>query len=246
MHTEYHKWYSERLERDMELKVYGHYGKPLLIIPTQGGRYHESEDYGIIGVLEPYINGGKIKVIAPGSIDYDAWAHPSADVNHRAYWGSQYEGYITSEVVPFIRNNCNNQDIRIAITGFSMGAFHAANFFFKHPFVYDTLIAISGMYDLKPLLGEFSDDAIYFNSPLFYLRNLEDHTILEQLRQNRIIIATGQGRWEEDAIADTHEMKAVLEQKSIPAWIDFWGHDVDHDWIWWRKMLPHYIEKIDF
>ncbi len=241
MHTEYHKWFSERLQCDMELKVYGHYGKPVLIFPTQGGRYHESEDYGIIGVLEPFINGGKIKVVAPDSIDYEAWAHPSADVNHRAYWASQYEGYITHEVVPFISVNCNNNDIRIVATGFSMGAYHAANFFFKHPYVFDKVIAISGMYDLKPLLGEFNDDAIYYNSPLFYLRNLEDHHVLEQLRQNQIIIATGQGLWEEDAIADTHEIKSVLEQKSIPAQIDFWGHDVDHDWVWWRKMLPHYI-----
>ena len=25
MHSEYHKWYSPRLGREMELKVYGHY-----------------------------------------------------------------------------------------------------------------------------------------------------------------------------------------------------------------------------
>ncbi len=244
MHTEYHKWFSERLQRDMELKVYGHHGKPVLIFPTQGGRFHESEDYGITGVLEPFINDGKIKLFAPDSIDYDAWAHPSADVNHRAYWGSMYEGYITHELLPFIRNHCNSNEMTIAVTGFSMGAYHAANFFFKHPFVFDKLIAISGMYDLKPLLGEYSDDAVYFNSPLFYLRNLSDHNTLEKLRQNHIIIATGQGKWEEDAVADTHEMKAVLEQKSIPARIDFWGYEVDHDWIWWRKMLPYYVGEL--
>ncbi len=246
MHTEHHKWHSERLSRDMELVVYGHYGKPIIIFPTQGGRYHESEDYGIIGVLAPFINDGKIKIIAPDSIDYEAWAHPSADVNHRSYWGSQYEGYITHEVVPFIHTNCNNNNICIATTGFSMGAYHAANFFFKHPFVFDTVVAISGMYDLKPLIGNFQDDAIYFNSPLFYLRNLEDPTVLNQLRKNQIIIATGQGKWEEEAVADTHEMKRILEHKAIPARIDFWGHDVDHDWIWWRKMIPYYIDQLNF
>ena len=30
MHTEYHKWWSHNLKRDMEYKVYGHDGQALL------------------------------------------------------------------------------------------------------------------------------------------------------------------------------------------------------------------------
>ena len=33
MHTEYHKEYSRHLGRDMEFKVYGHSGKPVLVFP---------------------------------------------------------------------------------------------------------------------------------------------------------------------------------------------------------------------
>ncbi|MDV7395478.1 alpha/beta hydrolase-fold protein, partial [Arthrospira platensis SPKY1] len=110
----------------------------------------------------------------------------------------QYNGYIMHEVVPFIRNHCNNSDIRIAVTGCSMGAYHAANFFFRHPFVFDTTIAISGIYDLKLFIGEWTDDVVYYNSPLMYLRNLSDHHILDQLRKNTIVIAVGQGAWEEE------------------------------------------------
>ncbi len=30
-------------------------------------------------------------------------------------------------------------------------------------------------------------------------------------------------------------MESLLRAKNIPAWIDFWGHDVNHDWPWWHK-----------
>lgn len=244
MHIEHHKWYSERMHREMELKVYGHYGKPLLIFPTQGGTFHEAEDYQMIHALARFINEGRIKVYTVDSIDKDSWANDQAAVHDRGNRHEQYNGYIMQEVVPFIRNHCNNSDIRIAVTGCSMGAYHAANFFFRHPFVFDTTIAISGIYDLKLFIGEWTDDVVYYNSPLMYLRNLTDHHVLEQLRKNTIVIAVGQGAWEEEMIADTNEIRSILEEKNIPAWIDFWGHDVDHDWPWWRIMLPYFIEKL--
>ena len=25
-------------------------------------------------------------------------------------------------------------------------------------------------------------------------------------------------------------MAEIFREKQIPAWVDFWGHDVDHDW----------------
>ncbi|MDP2237838.1 MAG: alpha/beta hydrolase-fold protein [Bacteroidales bacterium] len=244
MHKEYHKWYSPSMHRDMELRVYGHYGKPLIIIPTQGGSFHEAEDYHMINVLSLYINEGRIKVITVDSVDTDAWANENAAVHDRGNRHEQYNSYIMNEVIPFIGNHCNNPDIKVAITGSSMGAYHAANFFFRHPFVFDTVIAISGIYDLRLFIGDYVDETVYFNSPLRYLRNLNDEAILNQLRKNKIVIAVGQGAWEEEMIVDTNEMKAILEEKNVPAWIDFWGNDVDHDWTWWRVMLPYFVGKL--
>lgn len=39
MKVEYYKEYSPCLERDMEYKVYGHAGTPILVFPTQNGRF---------------------------------------------------------------------------------------------------------------------------------------------------------------------------------------------------------------
>lgn len=38
MNREYHKWYSDRLGREMEMLVFGYSGLPVLVFPTSGGR----------------------------------------------------------------------------------------------------------------------------------------------------------------------------------------------------------------
>lgn len=39
MNIEYHKHWSRSLTQDMELKVYGHSGKPMLVFPTMNGPF---------------------------------------------------------------------------------------------------------------------------------------------------------------------------------------------------------------
>ena len=61
MNREYHKWYSSRLGRDMELLVFGHAGLPVLVFPTSGGRFYEFEDRGMIGAVAGQIEGGHLQ-----------------------------------------------------------------------------------------------------------------------------------------------------------------------------------------
>ena len=87
--------------------------------------------------------------------------------------------------------------MRIATTGASFGAFHAANTLFRRPDLFDALIAMSGFYDLEPdYLKGYSDDNCYFNNPAWYLRGLSGQP-LDLLRNHcRIILVTGQGAYE--------------------------------------------------
>jgi esterase/lipase superfamily enzyme len=244
MNIEYHKWYSSRLGREMELKIYGHAGKPIIHFPSQGGRFYEAEDFGLIHSIEWFIESGRIRVITVDSLDYETWSNMQMHPRDRGFRYAQYEQYLLNEVIPLARNGSGSDAANIATSGCSMGAYHAANFFFKNPAVFDAVIAISGMYSLRNLVGDFADDLVYFNSPLMFLKNLEDDHILNHYRNSKITIAVGQGRWEEDMIRDTLEIKYVLEQKQIPAWVDLWGHDVDHDWPWWRQMMPYFVGKM--
>jgi len=83
-----------------------------------------------------------------------------------APFGTWIDRYITSEVAPFVDRHCNNLGQKILTTGVSMGGYHSANFFFRHPDIFDTVIAISGIYGLQMFLGDYSDENVYLNSPL--------------------------------------------------------------------------------
>ncbi|MDD3948319.1 MAG: hypothetical protein PHT43_02510, partial [Anaerolineaceae bacterium] len=118
------------------------------------------------------------------------------------------------------------------------------NFFFRHPDLFDGMIALSGLFQLEMFIGDFVNEDVYFNSPLLYLPGLTDEWYLKRYRESEIIICVGQGAWEDAMLADARAMEAFLAEKQIPAWVDYWGYDVNHDWPWWRRQLPYFLGKL--
>jgi len=245
MQIEYHKWYSSSLGHDMELKVYGYYGKPVLAFPAQAGSFHDFESFGMINAISHFIESGQIKVFTVDSIDGESWANYSIHPADRARRHQDYDRYIVEEVVPFMRKHSGDTTEKFITTGISMGGYHAANSLFRHPDLFDTTVALSGLFRLNHFIGDYMDDNVYFNTPLAFLPDLNDSWYLDQYRQGRIIVCAGQGAWEDEMVADALALKGILEGKNIPHWIDIWGHDVNHDWPWWHKMLPYYLEKLE-
>jgi esterase/lipase superfamily enzyme len=241
MNVEYHKWHSPNLGQDMELKMYGYTGKPVIVFPCQGGRFFEWEDFHMIEAVAPFIESGQVKLFTVDSIDHQSWANEWAHPADRARRHEDYDRYIVQEVVPFARNRCGDTDQRFMTTGCSMGGYHAGNFFFRHPDVFDATICLSGLFQLRMFIGDYNDDVVYLNSPLYYLPSLDDPWHLDQYRRSKIIVCTGQGAWEDAMVADARALKDVLDAKGIPAWIDLWGYDVNHDWPWWHKQLPYFL-----
>jgi esterase/lipase superfamily enzyme len=243
MNIEYHKDWSGCLNQEMEYKVYGHAGKPVLVFPAQGGRFYEFEDFGMLAVLHELIDSGMYQFFTADSIDNQSWANGNAHPADRARRHEDYDRYIVQELAPQIRERCG-PDTRLVSTGVSMGGYHSANFFFRHPDIFDGLVSLSGLFQLRMFIGDYMDGNVYFNSPLLYLANLEDPWYLDRYRQSKIVICAGQGAWEEEMNADIQALRQILERKSIPAWVDLWGQDVNHDWPWWRKQLPYFLQKM--
>ena len=165
--------------------------------------------------------------------------HPS----HKATRHQQYNQYVNEEVVPFIESHCQSH-VPIVTTGASLGALHCANIFLRRPDIFSGTIAMSGSYDLKSYSDGFYDDNCYFNSPVDYLPHWNDENILNMLRHKSIIIASGQGSYEDpDA---SRKLSDILSSKGIQHWLDLWGHDMPHDWPTWREMLPYFLSNINY
>ncbi len=240
MNIETHSWMSLNLGREMTMKVYGSWGKPVLVFPCAGGTFHEFEDFGMVEAIKPFIEHGKIRVFTVASIDGESWLNQGSPAGERAQRHTLYERYIYGEVVPFIRQQTKSR-AGMTLAGCSLGAFHSVNFALKFPDLFDSTIALSGIYRLSHLIGDYMDDNVYFNSPLDYLPSLEDPKYLEPLRRNRLAICCGQGAWENESLADSRALKGIFEAKQIPAWVDIWGYDVHHDWPWWKKQMPYFL-----
>ena len=239
MHREIHSWHSPRLDRQMEIAVYGHYGFALLMFPTAAADYLEYERFYLIDAIKPHIEAGKLKAFSINSINSESWLNEHVPPPYRALRHQQYNQYIVDEVVPFIRTRTSNET-PIITTGASLGALHAANTLFRRPDLFDGVIAMSGSYDIKAYADGYFDDNCYFNSPVDYLPNLTDESVLGRLRaKNHVYILSGQGSYE--APERSIQLGQILSAQGIPHHVDLWGHDMPHDWPTWRAMLPHVL-----
>ena len=247
MQVEEHFWYSPHLNRDMALKVYGHWGTPLLVFPCSLGRDYDYEGMGMIDAISEYIEGGRIKLFCVDSVDAESWYNFGVPPHERNARHEAYDSYIACEVIPFIREHCQQPSVRVLANGCSMGALHAVNSFLKHPDLFAGTIALSGLYRLdRAEFGLTANDipAVYFNSPLNYLPGLENDWFLQWYRKSTIVVCVGQGAWENEALEDTRLIDRIFRSKRIPAWVDFWGEDVDHDWPWWFRQMNYFLETI--
>ena len=59
MEFETHRWRSPRLGQEMELRVYGHGGKPVVVFPCAGGRFFEYQDFGMVGAVSSFVEAGR-------------------------------------------------------------------------------------------------------------------------------------------------------------------------------------------
>ena len=201
----------------------------------------------MIAAISGFIDAGRIKLFCVDSIDAESWyvfgvAPAARNARHEAY-----DRYVTGEVVPFIRDHCQDSRADILTNGCSMGAYHAVNFFFKHPHLFGGTLALSGLYRLDRSefgLQSHELEAVYFNSPLAYLPGIADDATLDAFRRCQIVICCGQGAWDEESLADTRDLEQILQAKEVPAWIDVWGHDVNHDWPWWFKQMNYFLDKL--
>lgn len=245
MEMQYYKWFSQALGRDMEFKIYGHAGRPVLFIPCQNGRFYDFEDYRMTEVWSPWIESGRVMVCAVDTMDRETWSNEQGNPRWRIARHEQWMRHITDEIVPFLRQVVNEHNgwsgyPGVITFGCSLGATHAANLFFRRPDLFDGLLALSGIYSAEYGFGSYMDEQVYNNSPVDYLKDMpNDHPYIQLYNLKRAVLCVGQGPWE--LPESTRAMQQIFDTKGIQAWVDYWGYDCSHDWYWWHRQTEYFV-----
>jgi len=242
MHREYHRWYSPRLHRDMELLIFGHGGAKVLVFPTRDGSFHEYEDLRLVEALRPKLEAAQLQLWCVDNLAWEGlycnWCHPADRVRRHA----AYEDYILHEVMPLMQQK-NAHHCTIS-HGLSLGAYLAANMAFRHPHLFRKLAAFSGRYDLtlavehfRDLFDGWRDDNTYHHTPVHYLPNLHCPWRLDQLRRMDIVLVIGK---DDPFLDNNRHLSHILGGKGI--------HHHRHEWdgrahsgYYWRRMAPLYL-----
>lgn len=233
--------FSHSLNRDMHVLVYGESGVPLLAFPCQDGMCDNWESFSMPEELADFIESGKLQLFCVDTVDQESFSDKFADKTRRADVQERYYHYIVDEVVPLIRAMNPGKALPV-VTGFSLGASHAAIVFCRRPDLFGGMIGCSGCYDTPHFWGDWCNATLYDNSPVHFLANMPvDHPYVELYNQRRIVLCVGQGRWENECRRTTDIMRTNFRRLGVRAWVDFWGYDVDHDWPWWKKQIRYFL-----
>ena len=233
-------------DHTLSLIAYGHYGRPVLVFPSEAGRAWDFENNGMVGAVAHLVDEGRVKLYCVDSLDAYSWADNSAPTEERARRHSVYMSWLVDKAVPWIADDCSGR-LDLITLGCSLGAYHAVHFALQRADLSPLAIGLSGNYDVNAWRswGE-RGDATYFANPSDYVANLHgDH--LDWLRERlSVLLVCGQGAWETDptgSLPSTRHFGDLLRSKGIRCEVDLWGHDVAHDWPWWQRELAHHLPR---
>ena len=192
MHREHVRWFSPRLERDMDLLVFGHAGARVLVFPSSMGRFFEWEDQGMIGALAEQLERGWLQLYCVDSVDADSWY---AKWKHPGRPGALP---CALRRVPPRRGAARSRSSRnpnpfLITTGASFGAYHALTFALRYPHLVGRAIGLSGVYDIREITDGYTrrDGLSLQSRRSSSLRRARRRTASPRMRRMDIILAIG-------------------------------------------------------
>ena len=235
------RWFSERVQHDMTLVRWGHWGRPVLALPSAGGDAEEIERNGLINACGRLLDEGRVKIYSVDSIAGKAMMQKWGSPQYRRWLLNAFHGYVRHEVIPAIRADVADQAAQVITAGASIGAFNAVALLCRYPDAFSVALGMSGTYRIEQFYDPPWTEDSYFASPVEFLPNLHGEQ-LDHLRHRFVILASGEGAWED--VGESWHMAGVLGAKGIPNRVDNWGKQYDHDWGTWHQMMPHYLSEL--
>ena len=98
MQGTYYKEWSRMLGREMEFKVYGTAGVPVLALPARGGRFYDWENNGMPEAVASLLSSGKLQLFTADGIDAESLLAGDAAPRRRAEMQEKYFNYLSTEL----------------------------------------------------------------------------------------------------------------------------------------------------
>ncbi len=220
----------------MELLIFGHGGRPMIVFPTSMGAFFDYEDRGMVDAIAGKLETGILQLFCVSTVDAESFYDASRPPRARLDRYLAYERYLLDDVASFV--TATNGSATAGLTGCSFGAYHALTMALRHPDRFTTCIAMGGAFDITRFLDGYYDQDAYLLCPLHFLPQLADPWYLDRFRQNKWVLATGE---QDICRADTEHAARLLAAKHVPHSLHVWGDGSVHDWPEWRKMAMAYI-----
>jgi esterase/lipase superfamily enzyme len=236
-----HQWYSQRLEQDITLARWGHFGTPVLAFPTAGGDAEEVERHHLVDACSELVDGGRVKLYSCDSVAGRALLAGEGSAADQMRLLNAYHECVRREVVPAIVSDSGGTEQGIVATGASIGAFNSLAVLCRYPDVFGAAIGMSGTYRIERFYDGPVTEDFYFASPMHFLPGLEG-VALDLLRRRFVVLASGQGAHED--IEESWAAADALDRKGVPHRVDDWGPEWPHEWPTWWRMLPQYLEEL--
>lgn len=240
MQIAYHKEYSHYLGRDMEFKVYGHAGTPVLALPCRGGRFYDWEDNGMIAAAAHRIESGKLQVFCADSNDAASYL-AQGDARTRAAQAEKWLCYLTLELYPRVLALSGAKRGSVIAAGTDLGAAHALRAWMRSPELFAGVIALSGDYEGARYFGATNDDLVVRCG----CAELVEHGVFHAPEQAAsVTLCSGRGPWEGDALPSTGNMAELLIKAGVPVTVELWSEEVSHHWYWWGKQFEMFVGRL--
>lgn len=233
-------------DHDLEVVRYGHWGRPLLVFPSEAGSAHDFANNGMLGAVEDLVDAGRVSIYCVDSLDAWTWSDRSAPTEERAWRHGLYHQWLVEQVTPWIFTESGGPQELITF-GVSLGAYHALQFALQRADLAPLAMCFSGSYDVTQWNG-WGDlgDTSYFANPAAYVQHLHGDHLGWLQSQLSVLLVVGEGPFEvspTQALPSTREMARLLGDKGLHVELDVWGFDSAHDWPWWQRQLAHHLPR---
>lgn len=238
--------HGEGANRDFDLVVYGSKGQPVIAFPEADASCVCWENNGMVAALADLIEAGTIQLFCVDSLDDESWHATGALDEYRRQNLADWFDFIEHELLAFVGTTSTSRR-RPLLVGAGMGAMNVTVALLRKPAAYAGLLALSGTYDVRALVGDWAVPEWLAFSPVDLVANLDSASdVVKALKDGQLAFVSGQegsetGAWSQSLL---EERMAAL---GIDATFELWGYDVSHDWCWWqemcRQLLPCLLKR---